>query len=253
MPAADDGLAEAVRTLKAPWRGTFFDSVDSTQDAARAAAKNGAPSRSAFVADFQRAGRGRQGRSWLAPPGTALLVSIVFRERTREPLPFRWTSLASLSLVEAVEALQPSVKTAIKWPNDVLIDTRKVAGVLAESSWNGLELVTIVGVGVNVSIPAADLEPLSATSLDAEVGAPVDRGALFGRFLESSDAWLARPADEVRGAWQARLWRSAQRVRLVDLGREQSVIVLGVEDDGALRIQLPDGTERTTTSAELIL
>src|SRR5437764_250840 len=101
MPVGDDRLVVATRNLPPPWRGSYFEAIESTQDEARQAARAGAPNRSAFVADFQRAGRGRRGRAWAAPPGTALLVSLLFRDATgREPAPFHWTSLAALSLVE---------------------------------------------------------------------------------------------------------------------------------------------------------
>src|SRR5207237_7275976 len=116
-----DGLAEALQALPRHWHAHYFAATDSTQDEARAAARMGAPHRSLFVADFQRAGRGRQGRSWLAPPGTALMLSLVFRAMAPERAPWRWTSLASVSLAEAIELNLPGLKPAIKWPNDVLL------------------------------------------------------------------------------------------------------------------------------------
>ena len=113
----EDSLREAVEALPPGWSGVFLERVGSTQDVARAAAEAGAPDRSIVVADQQTAGRGRQGREWLAEPGAALLLSVVFRER--EPSPWRYTSLTSLSLAEAVEQVAPSLSTAIKWPNDL--------------------------------------------------------------------------------------------------------------------------------------
>ena len=85
---ASDGLAEALQALPAAWHARYFDAVESTQDEARAAARLGAPSRAIFVADFQRAGRGRQGRAWVAGPGAALMVSIVFRDSATPPIPW---------------------------------------------------------------------------------------------------------------------------------------------------------------------
>jgi BirA family biotin operon repressor/biotin-[acetyl-CoA-carboxylase] ligase len=244
-----DGLALAVRGLPRPWRGTFFDAVESTQDEARAAVLAGAPTRSIFVADYQRAGRGRQGRTWLAPAGSSLLLSMLFREQSQQPVPFRWTSMASVSLTDAIGALLPRVELAIKWPNDVLLDGRKVAGVLAETLWNGVEFIAIVGIGVNVSIEPDRLEPFGATSL----GAGVDRGRLLRAFLKRLDDWLARPADELRATYSASLWRRGQHLRLLDLGRVEHVVVLGVDADGSLRVRLDDGTERVTSTGELIL
>src|SRR5215208_6496412 len=145
------GLAAAVTQLPPTWRGRYFDVVDSTQDEARAVARAGAPSQSLLVADYQRAGRGRHARTWLSQPGSGLLVSMVFRETTAEPVPWRWTSLAAVALVEAIECVLPAIRPLIKWPNDVLVHDRKVAGILAESTWEGRELLAIVGVGLNVN------------------------------------------------------------------------------------------------------
>jgi BirA family biotin operon repressor/biotin-[acetyl-CoA-carboxylase] ligase len=225
----------------------YFPIVDSTQDEARAAALAGAPSRSVFVADFQQAGRGRQGRTWIAPPGAALLLSLLFREVTPQPTPLRWTSLASVALCQALEQLAP-LRPAIKWPNDVLLEGRKVAGVLAESQWNGSDLVTVVGVGVNVSTDPRALEEFGATSL----GGTIDRADLLRALIRRLDGLLAQPPDVLRAAWQRRLWGLGQRLRLVDLGREEDVVVLGVEPDGSLRVRFPDGSQRLTTTGELI-
>jgi BirA family biotin operon repressor/biotin-[acetyl-CoA-carboxylase] ligase len=251
---ASDDLAQALQTLPPEWHGHSFDVVDSTQDEARAAVRRGAPSRSIFVADYQRAGRGRQGRAWLAGPGDALMLSMVFSERATEPIPWRWTSLASVALAESVQELLPMLEPAIKWPNDVLLDDRKVAGILAETTSDGQQLVAVVGVGVNVNSPLASLEAVGAhaTSLRIASGQPVDRGRLLRTFLRRIDVWYARPWPELHAAWQARLWARGQRLRLLDLGREEEVVVLGAELDGSLRVRLADGTERHTTTGELI-
>src|SRR6266850_1567272 len=161
---ASDGLAQALQTLPPGWHGHYFEVVDSTQDEARAAARPGAPGRSLFVADYQRAGRGRQGRSWLAGPGEALMLSVIFRERSSVVMPWRWTSLASVALAESIQELLPAQIPAIKWPNDVLLDDRKVAGILAETTSDGQELVAVVGVGVNVNSSDASLAHVSTAA-----------------------------------------------------------------------------------------
>jgi BirA family biotin operon repressor/biotin-[acetyl-CoA-carboxylase] ligase len=248
---AGDGLRAAVEDLPSGWNGRYFDMLGSTQDAARTAARAGAASRSLVVADYQSAGRGRQGRAWIAPPGAALMLSLVFRDTAATPI--RWTNLASVALVEAIEELRPALKPAIKWPNDVMLNDRKVAGILAETTWDGRELVAIVGVGVNVNSHPPDLVPFAATSLRLACGSAVDRGLLLRALVRSLDAWLARPVEHVHAAWQSRLWGRGQRVRLVDLGRDETVVVLGADADGSLRVRLLDGTERTTTTGELIV
>jgi BirA family biotin operon repressor/biotin-[acetyl-CoA-carboxylase] ligase len=207
------------------------------------------------VANYQRAGRGRHGRTWLAEPGVALMMSLVFRDAQPDGPPWRWTSLASVSLAEAIDDLLPGLRPAIKWPNDVLLDGRKVAGILAESSAPGSELIAIVGVGVNVRTNALSLASIGApaTSLAVAAGRDVDRGALLRALVDRLDDWLGRPWSTLQAAWQARLWGRGQRLRLLDLGREEEVIVLGTARDGSLRVRLADGREHVTTTGELLI
>jgi len=209
------------------------------------------------VADFQSAGRGRHGRTWLAQPGQALLVSILLRQPAPAARLWRSTALAAVALAEAIEHLVPTLTAAIKWPNDLLIDSRKVAGTLAETSSDGLSVVLIVGVGTNVNTVQDELEAIGvpATSLRVASGQTVDRGELLLAFVARLDYWLARPEADLRERWQHRLWGRGQKLRLadVDLDGQEEVVVLGATADGALRVRLPDGTERVTTTAELIL
>jgi BirA family biotin operon repressor/biotin-[acetyl-CoA-carboxylase] ligase len=181
-----------------------------------------------------------------------LLLSVLFREATTTP--GRWTSIASVSLLEAIQRLVPDAPTpAIKWPNDVMLAERKVAGILAETSWDGEQLIAIVGIGVNVSAAAEDLAAFpNATSLNLAAGRSVDRGELLGTLIERIDSWLAQPLETLHTTWASRLWGRGQRVRLLDLGREEEVVVVGAELDGSLRVRLADGTERRTTTAELL-
>ena len=141
----------------------------------------------------------------------------------------------------------------IKWPNDVMLNQRKLAGVLAETSFDGNELVAIVGVGLNVNSSHAELAELtSATSLKVATGRDVDRVAVLQALVHRLDHWLAQPQHAVRRAWAARLWGRDQPLRLLDLGREEEVVVLDVEPDGALVVRLSDGTLRRTTTGELL-
>ena len=252
MASAD--LQATAEALPSSWSAHYFDAVESTQDEARRSARLGAPTKSIFVADYQRAGRGRQGRNWLSRPGTGLLVTMLFRESTSLPTPWRWTSLASVALVEAIDELVPGLKPAIKWPNDVMLGERKVAGILAESAFDGQQVQVIVGIGVNVASTPADLAGLpSATSLELAAGHGVDRARLLRLLVERIDAWLEQPTDMQRATWQARLWGRGQRLRLVDLGRMEDVVVLGAEADGSLRVRLADGSERLTLTGELLV
>jgi BirA family biotin operon repressor/biotin-[acetyl-CoA-carboxylase] ligase len=248
-----DTLSAALECLPAGWHGRYLAEVTSTQDVARVAARSGAPSRSIFVADYQTAGRGRHGRMWLARPGQALMLSILLRQ-SGEPRPWRSTALASVALVGALDALVPRLThLAIKWPNDLVVDGRKLAGVLAETASDGADWTSVVGVGVNVSSTASDLAPVGApaTSVLVEAGEPLDRGALLLELVQRIDEWLRRPEGELQAAWQSRLWGRGQRVHLADVELDEEVVILGASLDGALRVRRADGREVSTTTGEL--
>jgi len=216
-----------------------LDTVDSTQSVAFALAERGAADRTVVVADQQLAGRGRRGRTWRAPAGTSLLASIVVRPRLPQSL------LSTLSLTTAVavaEALRrvTKVDARLKWPNDVLVAGKKVAGILLESRMSGgSSVVTIIGVGVNLGqreFPPDLAE--GATSIALETGQAPSRESVLAALLEEFDAWRARLEGEgfgpVREAWR----------RLSDtLGRRVTVdtvtgLAADLDTDGALLIDV---------------
>ncbi len=258
MPGrADDDLAQFLERVVLPsgWRVLHEPTVESTNDLAREAARRNWPDRSVFVTDYQTRGRGRHGRVWLCPPRAGLLMSVLLRRRTAPAYTF--TMLAAVALCEAIERLL-GLEPAIKWPNDVLIDGKKVSGVLAEATDDGREQVVVVGIGVNVNLDAADLADLpTATALSLEAGVPVHRGELLALLLERFDSWLTRDprqfADGLWRAWNGRLWGRDQTVRVQD-GQELLIAtVLGGDRDGTLLVRLTDGTERRIVAGELLL
>ena len=219
-----------------------YRALESTQTVARAWADDGAPEGAVVVADYQVAGRGQRGRSWTAPPGAALLFSVVLRPRF--PVA-RWPEIplaVGCAIAEGVEAAGPIV-ARLKWPNDVVVDGRKVAGVLAEGVAGEPPLV-ILGIGVNVSQRDADWPPHlvgTAGSL-ATLGAPVSRESLLRLLLTRLRAWygvlLEEGFEPVRAAWRRRGLLGA-RIPLangagtsVDLGPRGELVVR--QDDGCL-------------------
>jgi len=222
-----------------------LDTVDSTQSVAFALAERGAADRTVVVADQQLAGRGRRGRTWRAPAGTSLLASIVARPR----LPQSLLSTLSLSTAVAVaEALRrvAKVDARLKWPNDVLVAGKKVAGILLESRMSGgSSVVTIIGVGINLGqreFPHDLAE--GATSIALETGQAPSRESVLAALLEEFDAWRARLEGEgfgpVREAWR----------RLSDtLGRRVTVdtvtgLAADLDTDGALLIDVAGSLTR---------
>jgi BirA family biotin operon repressor/biotin-[acetyl-CoA-carboxylase] ligase len=253
-PRDDLGAFLERAVLPPGWRVLYEPSVESTNDLARAAAARDWPDRSVFVADYQTKGRGRHGRTWLCPPLAGLLMSVLLRRRDAPP--YTYTMLAAVALCEAVERLL-TLEPEIKWPNDVVIDGRKVAGVLAEVSDDGRERTVIVGMGTNVNVAAADLRDLpNAGSLMLEAGHPVHRGELLVLTLERFESWLKRPAREVQDglwrAWNGRLWGRDQMVTVEDAATRLRATVLGGEPDGTLLVRSEDGATRRIVAGELL-
>jgi BirA family biotin operon repressor/biotin-[acetyl-CoA-carboxylase] ligase len=257
MPGrADDFLGSFIERAVLPpsWRVLHEPSVESTNDLAREAARRGWPDRSVFVADYQTKGRGRHGRTWLCPPRAGLLTSVLLRRRDAPAYTF--TMLAAVALCEAIERLL-ALEPAIKWPNDVVIEGRKVAGVLAEATDDGREQVVVIGVGTNVNLEPEELADLpNATALSLEAGHPVHRGELLVLMLERFESWLARDprqfADGIWRAWNGRLWGRDQQVRIADGAEVMTATVLGGEPDGTLLVRTLDGATRRIVAGELL-
>jgi BirA family biotin operon repressor/biotin-[acetyl-CoA-carboxylase] ligase len=207
--------------------------VESTQAVAFSLAADGAADRTVVVAETQSAGRGRRGRTWHDEPGASLLTSIILRPRltpARLPMLSLAAGIAVAESLERVTGLAPR----LKWPNDVLVDGRKLAGILLESRTGGAPLV-VLGIGVNLAQRAfaADLAD-RATSVVLASGRAVEPDALLGPLLDALDAWRARLETE-GGAPIRERWRS-----LADtLGRRVSIdgvvgVAADVDEDGAL-------------------
>ena len=244
------GPAELAPHLAGSWRHVEWRAVvDSTQNLARDLARDGAPEGTIVIAESQTAGRGRLGRQWHSPAGCNLYCSLVLRP----PLPPiavpTFALVVGLAVADAVQALL-GARAALKWPNDVLLDGRKVAGILTELDAE-IERVryVIVGIGVNVNTEAfpADLAT-RATSLRLAAGHPVDRARFTGGLLAALEAryrrFLADGFAAMRPEWEASAALTGKEVRVTAPEGEVSGRVVGVDDDGALRLAGPRGELR---------
>jgi BirA family biotin operon repressor/biotin-[acetyl-CoA-carboxylase] ligase len=159
-----------------------FAELDSTNSYLLEEAALGAPEGVVAVADHQRAGRGRLGRRWEAPPGGCLLVSVLLRPALPPERLFVGGALVALAAADAADRVA-GVAPELKWPNDLVIGGRKVAGVLAEArSAPGTGPALVVGLGLNVTWPGPD--PATTTSLSAAAGRPVDRESVLEVLLD---------------------------------------------------------------------
>lgn len=236
----------------------YFDTIGSTNDEALAWASQGAPDYSMVIADEQTSGRGRMERKWFTPPRSALAMSLVLRPTDKERAhPSRTTGLLALSLTESLLAL--GLAPQIKWPNDVLLGGRKVAGILVESSWMGETLEALVlGMGVNVlntSIPPDDQLLFPATSIETQLGYPIDRTVLLKDILKKVLDWRPRlGTDTFLKVWEGSLAFRGQQVQ-VEGGDKKTLIgeLIGLEPDGSLSLQTRHGKSVTVRFGEVHL
>jgi BirA family biotin operon repressor/biotin-[acetyl-CoA-carboxylase] ligase len=229
--------------------------VGSTSDLLKDRARAGAPEWSVVLADAQTAGRGRQGRAWRSTPGN-LHLSVLLRPRG---LPGTWTRLPLLAGLAVAEALAgPGVDPRVKWPNDVWIGGRKVAGVLVESASSGSGIESaVIGVGVNVaSVPdGLDDEARAAAACLAEFDRARDAVAVAAAVLGRIRVWyhrLAAGGGDVIAAWRARAlpwW--GRRVEARSGNGVVGGVAEGVDEDGALILRLDDGTRAVLHSGEV--
>ena len=214
-----------------------YDSIGSTNDEAMRLAREGASHGTVVHADQQTAGRGRLTRRWASPPGN-LYLSIVLRPDVPAARSAEISFVAALAVADAVEALLPRrVHATLKWPNDVLVQDGKIAGILLEQADDGL----ILGIGLNV------LEAPSGVSLVGCGGlATVDgaREKLLAALATWWDAWLQEGFAPIRAAWLARAHPigTTLRVRLGD--RLVTGTFAGLDDDGTLLLDTEDGRRR---------
>jgi len=211
--------------------------TDSTSDRARALATAGAPHGTLVTAGEQRAGRGRQGRTWSAPPGRALLMSLVLRE---------WPSLLPIAAAVAVADVAGATAT-IKWPNDVLLDGRKLAGILVEGRPH--EGWAVLGIGMNVAGREEDL-PSELRGRAASLGLePAAIEPLLDALLRALQRRLAQPAPEFLRDYRA---RDALSGRAVRWARGEG-IARGIDDAGRLVVERLDGSRVELDAGEVHL
>ena len=225
----------------------WFPVVSSTNDVALTLAARGAAEGSVVAADAQTTGRGRHGRTWASPAGAGVYASVVLRPRPKEaPL---LTIAAGVGIAEGIEAAT-GLRPLLKWPNDVYIGDRKLAGILAEAATSGDGVQSVVlGFGINVAPAAYPLEVAArATSLEAELGRPVDRGLVLAECLAALAArylQLQTRREAIATAWRARAVSIIGRhVEWETAGVVERGIAEDIDDDGALRVRTGTGVVR---------
>lgn len=220
-----------------------YPSLTSTMEVAKQEAQLGAVEGTVVIADEQTAGRGRIKRVWLSPKGSLALSIILYPSVVNLP---SLIMLASLAVVHSIEAVT-GLRSQIKWPNDVLVDGRKMCGILIESSLRAnIVDYAIIGIGINVNLRLADFPAIqsSATSLSAELGRGVSRLRVIRRLLvEIERLYLALQAGEsIYEEWRDSLVTLGRRVRVKSGKTVYEGLAESVARDGSLLLRHSDGS-----------
>jgi len=267
------------RGLKTSWLGKqvlFFPVIGSTNEEARRMATSGAIHGTLLIADMQTAGRGRMARRWVAPAGSSLLLSLILRPTLAPTHVQRVTMACGLAGADALEEVA-GVAVGLKWPNDILIGERKVAGILTEMSTIGDQIdFLVVGIGINVNLDPADLAPACdtleqretlvqdpslrsvaehATSLQMEAGRIISRLELLWRFLERLEFWYARIPDYdlLHRAWSRKMCLVGRCVQVDMPGETVIGRVAGVDQYGALLLDTATGMQKRILAGDVSL
>jgi len=222
-----------------------LDSVDSTNRYLLELSRAGAAEGVVVVSDHQTAGSGRLGRTWESRPGQSLLVSVLLRPSAL-PADRRHLLTAAVALAAADACRSTTgVEPAIKWPNDLLVDGRKLAGILALAEGGADGEAVVVGIGINIGSA-----PDGAISLQEAVGAgaAVDRGAVLVGLLEALEGWYGR-WDEIAAAYRRRCQTVGRRIRAELLGRVVTGWAEGLDDRGWLQVVVDGSGESVVLSA----
>ncbi len=238
--------------------------VGSTNDLVKQAARLGEAEGLVVLAEEQVAGRGRLGRTWVAPPGCCVLCSVLLRPRFAPQQAFYITIAAAVAIHRALRAVGGgALDPAIKWSNDVLLNGRKVAGILSESEFSGDWAFSVLGFGINVNLQREQFGPLldTATSLSAELGRAVDRVEVLARVLnEFESLYLLLQGGQfstVHAEWVAALETIGKRVSILEPGSNGAGgpvqgKALRVDADGALVVLTDGGVERRVLAGDVL-
>lgn len=243
------GKEELESRMNTEWAGHpvhFFQELGSTNIQAKLEAEGGAAEGTLVVADMQTAGRGRRGRSWNSPAGTNVYFTLILKPVYEPDKASMVTLVMALAVAEGIFGTC-GLKAEIKWPNDVVVNGRKVCGILTEmSAEDGVINHVVIGVGVNVGLQEFPPEIASASSLQAECGWEVSRTELLANMMKSFEKYYEsfRQDADLSGIltqYNSLLVNRDREVRVLDPKGEFGGIARGIDDRGKLLVEREDG------------
>lgn len=272
------------QALATDWAGRdleFYPVIDSTNNVAKAAGLDGRESGFLAVSDKQDAGRGSRGRSWVSPSGYNVFMSLMVRPNIPMDKASGLTLVMALSIAEGIEEVlaengildnfndesttdeQPENPTipGIKWPNDIVLNKRKICGILTELHMmpEQTDYFVVIGVGINVNQPI-ELFPdeirETAGSIFSETGKEIDRAALIAAcmkaFEENFEKYVKHQnLADLKASYEKRLLNIGKQVRILDPKGEYEAVALGISEEGALLIERNDGQKEAINAGEV--
>ena len=250
-------ISKSLATTKFGHPLYYCNTTSSTNNDAKTHALNGDPEGTLIVANEQTAGRGRFNRRWFTPKGSGLAVSFILRSKLSNPQISQIPMLGALATAYAIEQIC-NISPKLKWPNDIWIEQKKIAGILVETSYTAnLPEWQILGVGINVnSRPLKVTNPSYDVSCLADIiGHKVDRVKLLQQLVHNVGLLYSQlDQNSIREEWQKRMLWKNQYIEVIDSGHNPiEGIALGIESNGALIIQLSNGDQLKIYSGEIRL
>lgn len=240
-----DELALSLQLMPRAFR--FYPIVDSTNDVARLWLHEGAGHGAIVIADEQQRGRGRQGRTWITPPHSAIALTMILRLSPERAL--LSSMIGALSVVALCQYLHIDA-VGIKWPNDVQIGGRKVCGILPEAVWQNDHLLGVcLGIGINVSVVFEDEMRQQAVSLEEAVSSPLNRAELIGLLVNALESWSEATSERILETWRDHLTTVGQRVQIGNI----IGAAVGTDASGALLVQTDDHHQERIIAGDVLI
>ncbi|HEY3305940.1 MAG TPA: biotin--[acetyl-CoA-carboxylase] ligase [Candidatus Binatia bacterium] len=237
----------------------YFSEIDSTNRFAFKRAQEGGEEGEVVIAESQTQGKGRMGRNWFSPPSLNLYLSVILKPKLPPASASQLTLMAAVALAETVQSFL-ATPPSIKWPNDILVGGKKLAGILTESSCETDRVhFVVIGIGVNLNLPAESISEAlreRATSLLILTGKPIDRTLFAGQLINDLDRCYGELEDKgfpwIAGRWEGFFDLRNRKVAVEIADQRLSGIARGIDGDGALILEEESGALRKIIAGEVI-
>lgn len=252
--------AEIESLVDTKWAGknvVYYDEIDSTNNRAKEAGDNGAAHGTLFVSDMQVAGKGRRGRVWKSPSGSSIYMTILLYPKVAPIKAPQLTLVMAIAVAEGIQKVT-GLETKIKWPNDIVVNGKKICGILTEMSTE-IDYINhvVIGVGINVNQDTFPEDIRStATSLKIELGSNVKRSELIAAVMESFETCYETfmKTEDLSGLqelYNSMLVNKDREVKVLEPGNEYKAHALGINQTGELIVRTPEGEEKEIYAGEV--